>query len=57
MEKKKIAQKISEKLEYICLDLEEIPETLKYSENINFKPNTGIEENKYRQYRFSSANV
>ncbi len=54
MEKKKIAQKISEKLEYICLDLEEIPETLKYIENINFKPNTGIEENKYRQYRFVS---
>lgn len=54
MEKKKIAQKISEKLEYICLDLEEIPETLKYIENINFKPNTGIEENKYRQYRFIS---
>ena len=54
MEKKKIEQKISEKLEYICLDLEEIPETLKYIENINFKPNTGIEENKYRQYRFIS---
>ena len=54
MEKKKIAQKISEKLEYICLDLEEITETLKYIENINFKPNTGIEENKYRQYRFVS---
>lgn len=54
MEKKKIAQKISEKLEYICLDLEEIPETLKYIENINFKPNTRIEENKYRQYRFVS---
>ena len=45
MEKKKIAQKISEKLEYICLDLEQIPETLKYVENINFKPNMGIEEN------------
>ena len=54
MEKKKIAQKISEKLEYICLDLEQIPETLKYVENINFKPNPGIEENKYRQYRFVS---
>ena len=54
MEKKKIAQKISEKLEYICLDLEQIPETLKYVENINFKPNMGIEENKYRQYRFVS---
>ena len=45
MEKKKIAQAMSEKLEYICLDLEQIPETLKYVENINFKPNIGIEEN------------
>ena len=54
MEKKKIAQAMSEKLEYICLDLEQIPETLKYVENINFKPNIGIEENKYRQYRFVS---
>ena len=54
MEKKKIAQNISEKLEYICLDLKQIPETLKYVENINYKPNVGIEENKYRQYRFVS---
>ncbi len=54
MEKKKIAQEIAEKLEYICLDLEQIPETLKYVENINFRPNTGIEENKYKQYRFVS---
>ena len=54
MEKKKIAQNISEKLEYICLDLKQIPETLKYVENINYKPNAGIEENKYRQYRFVS---
>ena len=36
---------MSEKLEYICLDLEQIPETLKYVENINFKPNIGIEDN------------
>ena len=54
MEKKKIAQELAEKLEYICLDLEQIPETLKYVENINFRPNTGIEENKYKQYRFVS---
>jgi len=56
LEKKKIAQAMSEKLEYICLDLEQIPETLKYVENINFKPNIGIEENKYRQYRFYILN-
>ena len=42
MEKKKIAQAMSEKLEYICLDLEQIPETLKYVENINFKPNIDL---------------
>ena len=52
MEKKKNAREITEKLEYICLNLEEIPETLKYVENISFTPNAGIEENKYRQYRF-----
>ena len=56
MEKKKIAQAMSEKLEYICLDLEQIPETLKYVENINFKPNIGIEENKYMFKNIASGN-
>ena len=54
MEKSKLPQEIVKKLEYIGLNLEEIPETLKYVETLNFKPNIGIEENKYRQYRFVS---
>ena len=52
--KNKISQDITEKLEYIGLNLEEIPATLKYVEVLNFKPNIGIEENKYRQYRYIS---
>ena len=52
MEKKKNADEITKKLEYIGLDLEKIPGTLKYVENIDFRPNLGIEENQYRQYRF-----
>ena len=54
MEKKKNADEITKKLEYIGLDLEKIPGTLKYVENIDFRPNLGIEENQYRQYRFIS---
>ena len=52
--KKKDSQDITEKLEYIGLNLEEIPATLKYVEILNFRPNVGIEENKYRQYRYIS---
>lgn len=54
MEKKKNAGEIAKKLEYIGLDLEKIPGTLKYVENIDFRPNLGMEENQYRQYRFIS---
>ena len=54
MEKKNKNQKINEKLEYIGLNLEEIPETLKLVEPLQFKPNVGIDEKKYRQYKFVS---
>ena len=54
MEKKKVDQEISKKLEYIGLNLNEIPETLKLVEKLNFKPNTNYDEKKYRQYRFVS---
>ena len=47
-------QEIAKKLEYIGLNLEEIPETLKLVENLQFKPNVGIDEKKYRQYKFVS---
>ena len=54
MEKKNKNQEIKKKLEYIGLNLEEIPETLKLVEDLQFKPNVGIDEKKYRQYRFVS---
>ena len=54
MEKKNKNQEIKKKLEYIGLNLEEIPETLKSFENLHFQPNTGIDEKKYRQYKFVS---
>lgn len=54
MEKKNKTQEITKKLEYIGLNLEEIPETLKLVEDLQFKPNVGFDEKKYRQYRFVS---
>lgn len=54
MEKKNKNQEIKKKLEYIGLNLEEIPETLKLVEDLQFKPNIGIDEKKYRQYKYVS---
>ena len=54
MEKKNKNQEIKKKLEYIGLNLEEIPETLKLAEDLQFRPNVGIDEKKYRQYKFVS---
>ena len=54
MEKIDKTQEMNEKLEYIGLNLEEIPETLKLVEDLQFRPNTGFDEKKYRQYRFVS---
>ena len=54
MEKKNKNQEIKNKLEYIGLNLEEIPETLKLTEDLQFRPNVGVDEKKYRQYRFVS---
>lgn len=54
MEKKNKNQEIKKKLEYIGLNLEEIPETLKLVESLHFQPNAGIDEKKYKQYRFVS---
>ena len=54
MEKKNKNQEINKKLEYIGLNLQEIPETLKLVEDLEFKPNVGIDEKKYRQYKFVS---
>ena len=54
LEKVKREQQIEKKLEYIGLNLQEIPETLKLVEDIQFKSNTGLDEKKYRQYRYVS---
>ena len=54
MEKKNKSQEIKKKLEYIGLNLDEIPETLKLVEDLQFKPNVGIDEKKYRQYKYVS---
>ena len=54
MEKKNKEQEIAKKLEFIGLNLDEIPETLKLVEDIKFKPNINFDEKKYRQYRFVS---
>ena len=44
MEKKNKSQEIKKKLEYIGLNLEEIPETLKLVENLYFQPKAGVDE-------------
>ena len=47
-------KQLKAKLEYIGLDLDAIPETLKLVEDLEFKPSTGFDEKKYRQYRYVS---
>ena len=54
MEKKNNTQEIKNKLEFIGLDLDNIPKTLKLVEDLKFRPNSGFDEKKYRQYRFVS---
>ena len=54
MEKKNKNQEIKKKLEYIGLNLEEIPETLKLVEDLEFRPKAEIDEKKYKQYKFVS---
>ena len=54
MKKENIEQEIKQKAEYIGLDLEQIPETLKLVEDLKFKPPVGLDEKKYRQYRYIS---
>ena len=54
MKKVNKEQELAKKLEYIGLNLKEVPETLKLVEDLQFKPNVGFDEKKYRQYRFVS---
>lgn len=46
---------IKEKLEYLGLDLNNIPQNLKGFEPLKFKPSNIFEESKHRQYRFLSV--
>lgn len=50
--KKIIEDEIEKKLQYIGLDLNNVPETLKIFEPLNFRITKKYEENKYKQYRF-----
>ena len=43
---------IEKKLEYIGLDLKNIPQNLKKSHKLNFKPVKSYDEKQYRQYKF-----
>ena len=54
MEKNNKTQEIKKKLEYIGLDLDNIPKTLELVEDLKFRPNSSFDEKKYRQYRFVS---
>ena len=50
--KKVVEDEIEEKLKYLGLDLNNVPETLKIFEPINYRVTKKYEENKYKQYRF-----
>lgn len=50
----KQSDEIKEKLDYIGLDLNKIPQSLKKFEALKFKPIGTYEENKHKQYRFVS---
>ena len=50
--KTKQNDEIKEKLEYLGLDLNNIPNNLQVFEPLKFKPSSIYEENKYKQYRF-----
>ena len=50
--KKVVEDEIEEKLKYLGLDLNNVPETLKIFEPLNYRTTKKYEENKYRQYRF-----
>ncbi len=43
---------VKKKLEYIGLDLDNVPETLKIFEPLNYRTSKTIEGNRYKQYRY-----
>ena len=54
--KTEVDSKLKEKLDYIGLDLEKIPKSLKEYSDINFRTLRGYDEKKYKQYRFIDVN-
>ena len=48
----KISETIKEKLEYLGLDLEKIPKSIKQFENLGFRVSKFYNENQYKQYRY-----
>ena len=54
--KLEIDSKVKEKLEYIGLDLDKVPKSLKEYSDINFRTLRGYDEKKYKQYRFINVN-
>ena len=51
-----VDSKVKEKLDYIGLDLDKIPKSLKEYSDINFRTLKGYDEKKYKQYRFINVN-
>ena len=54
--KTEVDSKLKEKLDYIGLDLDKIPKSLKEYSDINFRTLRGYDEKKYKQYRFIDVN-
>lgn len=54
--KTEVDSKLKEKLDYIGLDLDKIPKSLKEYSDINFRTLRGYDEKKYKQYRFINVN-
>ena len=54
--KNELDSKVKEKLEYIGLDLDKVPKSLKEYSDINFRTLRGYDEKKYKQYRFINVN-
>ncbi len=52
---KESVKELANKLKYIGLDFENIPDNIKEYENIGYKPQRGYDETKYRIYRYVNA--
>ena len=50
--KNEVDSEIQKKLDFLGLDLENIPQNIKEYSNINFRTLKGYDEKKYKQYRF-----